>query len=118
MRPRSPREEAGPLKGSPVSVRLRPGVLINGTRRLSIANAVSAETIIPEISQAGGKCPLCPHRNTVSLNPDISVLVYRGQYVTDKRAVYRPLKPAIRRLVVLLRSWYAAVAPETCSPAR
>src|SRR5258707_9332590 len=26
LSPRSPREEAGPLKGSPVSVRLRPGV--------------------------------------------------------------------------------------------
>ena len=30
LSPRSPMEEAAPLKGSPVSVRIRPGVLVSG----------------------------------------------------------------------------------------
>jgi len=34
-----------------VSVRLRPGALIDGVLQLSIANTASAETVIPEISQ-------------------------------------------------------------------
>ena len=34
-----------------MSVRLRPGALIDGVLQLSIANTASAETVIPEISQ-------------------------------------------------------------------
>jgi hypothetical protein len=78
-----------------VSVRLRPGVLIDDalanalaklalrsrTRQVSIANAAPAETAIP----AGSRGPDANVRYVrpaiyVWLSPDISVLVYRGQY--------------------------------------
>ena len=82
-----------------MSVRLRPGVLIDNalanalpnalaglalrsrTRQVSIANAAPAETAIP----AGSRGPeanvhYVRPRNNILLSPDISVLVYRGQY--------------------------------------
>ena len=82
-----------------MSVRLRPGVLIDDalanalanalakralrsrTRQVSIANAAPAETTIP----AGSRGPDANVRYVrpviyVWLSPDISVLVYRGQY--------------------------------------
>ena len=82
--PRSPREEAGPLKGSPVSVRLRPGVLIDRVRRnqsretctvqISIANAASAETMVPaDRPKADPR-----HKWFIPLNHDISVLYTVG----------------------------------------
>jgi hypothetical protein len=43
-------EEAGPLKGSPVSVRLRPGVLINGMNYVPIVIEVPAETMTSKIN--------------------------------------------------------------------
>jgi hypothetical protein len=47
LSPRSPREEAGPLKGSPVSVRLRPGV------RLSSDDLVPGRIGVPDCSVSG-----------------------------------------------------------------
>ena len=44
-RPRSPRAEAGPLKGSPVSVRFRPGVLFGDHAFSQLINAVPGETL-------------------------------------------------------------------------
>ena len=91
-----------------MSVRLRPGVLIDDalanalaklalrsrTRQVSIANAAPAETAIP----AGTRGPDANVRYVrpaiyVWLSLDISVLVYRGQYAG-------PVKPAQAGLIV------------------
>ena len=59
-----------------MSVRLRPGVLIGALRKLSIANAASAETITPKTSKEPGPQPIVipVHNAFMPLNPDISSL--------------------------------------------
>ena len=77
-RPRSPRAEAGPLKGSPVSVRLRPGVLFG-------------DHALPSIDQC------CTRRNSglkdqLSAKPPWFVYLYTGELYGDKSGhfAFRP----------------------------
>ena len=55
LSPRSPKEEAAPLKGSPVSVRLRPGVLLSGQDAAYRAVRVADCSVNDCVSRSAGR---------------------------------------------------------------
>ena len=74
-----------------MSVRLRPGVLIGALRKLSIANAATAETITPKTSKEPGPQPIViPVQNAfMPLNPDISSLYTVAKILASRIRVSR-----------------------------